>query len=257
MADALLQVRNIETYYGPILALRGVTMDVKPAQIVAVLGANGAGKSTLLRTISGVMDPKVGTVMFDGQDVAGRDPDKVVRLGMSLVPEGRQVFPFLSVAENLDMGAYGRRDRAAVPGDLDTVYGYFPRLAERRDQAAGMLSGGEQQMLAIGRALMARPKMLLLDEPSLGLSPLLVQEIFGIVERINRDLGTTILVVEQNARAALTYAHFGYIMELGRIALAGTCKDLRENPDVQEFYLGVKEGGIRGKRRWRRRKTWR
>jgi branched-chain amino acid transport system ATP-binding protein len=257
MTDALLQVRNIESYYGPIMALRGITMDVAAAQIVAVLGANGAGKSTLLRTISGVMDPRVGTVTFDGDEISGRDPNKIVRLGMSLVPEGRQVFPFLTVAENLDMGAFGRRDRAEVPGDLDIVYGYFPRLAERREQSAGMLSGGEQQMLAIGRALMARPKMLLLDEPSLGLSPLLVQEIFGIVERINRDLGTTILVVEQNARAALAYAHFGYIMELGRIALAGTCDDLRGNPDVQEFYLGVKEGGIRGKKRWRRRKTWR
>ena len=257
MTDPLLQVRNVESYYGPIMALSGVTMDVKPAQIVAVLGANGAGKSTLLRTISGVMDPRVGTITFNGEEIGGRDPDKVVRLGMSLVPEGRQVFPFLTVAENLDMGAYGRRDRSAIPGDLETVYGYFPRLAERRGQSAGLLSGGEQQMLAIGRALMARPRLLLLDEPSLGLSPLLVQEIFGIVQRINKELGTTILVVEQNARAALTYAHFGYIMELGRIALADTCEKLHDNPDVQEFYLGVKEGGIRGKRRWRRRKTWR
>lgn len=257
MTDPLLQVRNVESYYGPIMALSGVTMDVKPAQIVAVLGANGAGKSTLLRTISGVMDPRVGTITFNGEEIGGRDPDKVVRLGMSLVPEGRQVFPFLSVAENLDMGAFGRRDRSAIPGDLETVYGYFPRLAERRGQSAGLLSGGEQQMLAIGRALMARPRLLLLDEPSLGLSPLLVQEIFGIVQRINAELGTTILVVEQNARVALTYAHFGYIMELGRIALADTCEKLHDNPDVREFYLGVKEGGIRGKRRWRRRKTWR
>ncbi len=257
MSGPLLQVRNVESYYGPIMALRGVSLEVERAQIVAVLGANGAGKSTLLRTISGVMDPRVGTIAFDGQEIAGQDPDKVVRLGMSLVPEGRQVFPFLTVAENLDMGAFGRRDRTGVPEDLERVYRYFPRLAERTGQQAGLLSGGEQQMLAIGRAMMGRPKMLLLDEPSLGLSPLLVQEIFAIVAQINGDLGTTVLLVEQNARAALGFAHYGYIMELGRIALSGDCADLRDNPDVQEFYLGIKEGGIRGKRRWRRRKTWR
>ncbi len=257
MSGVLLEVRNVESYYGPIMALRGVSLDVERKRIVAVLGANGAGKTTLLRTISGVMDPRVGTIAFDGQEISGRDPDRVVRLGMSLVPEGRQIFPFLTVAENLDMGAFGRRDRTAVPEDLERVYRYFPRLAERTGQQAGLLSGGEQQMLAIGRALMGRPKMLLLDEPSLGLSPMLVQEIFAIVAQINRDLGTTVLVVEQNARAALGFAHYGYIMELGRIALSGDCADLRDNPDVQEFYLGIKEGGIRGKRRWRRRKTWR
>lgn len=253
----LLEVRNVESYYGPIMALRGVSLDVEAGRIVTVLGANGAGKSTLLKTISGVMDPRVGTVTFGDRQVQRMTPNKVMRLGISLVPEGRQVFPFLTVAQNLNMGAFGRRDTAAVEEDLAVVHGYFPRLKERHDQAAGLLSGGEQQMLAIGRALMGRPKLLLLDEPSLGLSPLLVAEIFAIIRRINSELGTTVLVVEQNAKVALDHADFGYVMELGRVALSDSCENLRDNEDVREFYLGIKEGGIRGKRRWRRRKTWR
>jgi len=253
----ILEVRNVETYYGPIMAIRGVSLDVIAGKVVAVLGANGAGKTTLLKTIAGVLDPRVGTVTFRGEQIQNIDPNKVVKRGMSLVPEGRQVFPFLSVAENLAMGAYSRNDRAEIRKDIEIIHGYFPRLKERHKQPAGLLSGGEQQMVAIGRALMARPKLLLLDEPSLGLSPLLVQEIFAIIRRINADLGTTVLVVEQNAKAALDASDFGYIMELGRIVLSDDSAKLRANEDVREFYLGIKEGGIRGKRRWRRRKTWR
>src|SRR5262247_2686361 len=181
MADPLLVVNNIETYYGPIMAIRGVSFSVPSGAIVTILGANGAGKTTILKTVSGVMDPQKGTVVFDGHEVAGRDPDRVMRLGLSHVPEGREVFPFLSVRENLRMGAYTRRDAGGVAEDLEMVYGYFPVLRERADQRAGQLSGGEQQMLAISRALMARPKMMLLDEPSLGLSPKLVKEIFDII----------------------------------------------------------------------------
>jgi branched-chain amino acid transport system ATP-binding protein len=254
---ALLDIANIETWYGPIPALRGVSLAVETGRIVAVLGANGAGKTTLLRTIAGIVDPRVGAVSFAGAAIHGRDPDKIVRRGISLVPEGRQVFPLLSVAENLSVGAFARKDNAAVAQDLEQVYALFPRLKERRAQTAGMLSGGEQQMLAIGRALMARPTLLMLDEPSLGLSPLLVVEIFGAIRRINETLGTTVLVVEQNARVALDHAHDGHIMELGRVVLSGTAASLAANPDVREFYLGIREGGIRGQRRWRRRKTWR
>ena len=254
---ALLEINNIETWYGPIPALRGVSFGLEKGRIVAVLGANGAGKTTLLRTIAGIADPRVGSVNFQGAAIHGRDPDKIVRRGISLVPEGRQVFPFLSVAENLAVGAFARRDGDAVAQDLQQVYGLFPRLNERQQQTAGMLSGGEQQMLAIGRALMARPTLLMLDEPSLGLSPLLTVEIFGAIRRINETLGLTVLVVEQNARVALAHAHDAHIMELGRVVLSGTAAALSENPDVREFYLGIREGGIRGKRRWRRRKTWR
>jgi branched-chain amino acid transport system ATP-binding protein len=254
---ALLDVANVETWYGPIPALRGVSLAVEKGGIVAVLGANGAGKTTLLRTIAGIVDPRVGAVSFAGEAIRGRDPDKIVRLGISLVPEGRQVFPFLSVAENLGVGAFARRDAAAIAQDLEQVYALFPRLRERQGQTAGMLSGGEQQMLVIGRALMARPRLLMLDEPSLGLSPLLVVEIFNAIRRINETLGMTVLVVEQNARVALAHAHHGHIMELGRIVLSGTAEALSANRDVREFYLGMREGGIRGARRWRRRKTWR
>ena len=254
---ALLALANVETWYGPIPALRGVSLDVSPGRFVAVLGANGAGKTTLLRTIAGIVDPRVGTIAFKGAPIQGLDPDRVVRRGISLVPEGRQVFPFLSVGENLAIGAYSRRDAAAVAADRDAIFAVFPRLAERLAQTAGLLSGGEQQMLAIGRALMARPTLLMLDEPSLGLSPLLVTEIFRALRRINETLGTTILVVEQNARVALDHADEGHVMELGRVVLSGTAASLKDNPDVREFYLGLREGGVRGQRRWRRRKTWR
>jgi branched-chain amino acid transport system ATP-binding protein len=257
MPEALLTVSNIETYYGPIMAIRGVSFAVPAGSIVTILGANGAGKTTILKTVSGVMDPQKGTVVFDGQEVAGRDPDRVMRLGLSHVPEGREVFPFLSVRENLRMGAYTRRDAAGVAGDLEMVYGYFPVLRERSEQRAGQLSGGEQQMLAISRALMARPKMMLLDEPSLGLSPKLVKEIFEIIGRINRERGVTVLLVEQNANMALHTAQYGYVLEVGRIVMEGPCDQLREKDDIKEFYLGAKEESVRGTRRWKRKKTWR
>jgi branched-chain amino acid transport system ATP-binding protein len=256
-ADPILKVTNIETYYGPIMAIRGVSFEVPKGGIVTILGANGAGKTTVLKTISGVMDAQKGSVLFEGRDVRGVDPDKVMRLGVSHVPEGREVFPFLSVRENLRMGAFTRKDPDGVAKDLEDVFGYFPVLRERAEQRAGSLSGGEQQMLAISRALMARPRLMLLDEPSLGLSPKLVKDIFEIVVRINRERGVTILLVEQNANMALQTADFGYVLEVGRIVMADTCARLLQKEDIKEFYLGIKEQGARGKRRWKKRKTWR
>jgi branched-chain amino acid transport system ATP-binding protein len=256
-ANPILAVTNIETYYGPIMAIRGVSFEVPKGGIVTILGANGAGKTTVLKTICGVMDPQKGSVVFEGQEIRRMDPDKVMRLGVSHVPEGREVFPFLSVRENLRMGAYTRRDADGVAQDLEAVFGYFPVLRERADQRAGSLSGGEQQMLAISRALMARPRLMLLDEPSLGLSPKLVKDIFDIVVRINRERGVTILLVEQNANMALQTADFGYVLEVGRIVMADTCARLMEKEDIKEFYLGIKEQGARGQRRWKKRKTWR
>ena len=259
MSDALLVVRNLETWYGPVCAIRGVSLAVAAGRIVAVLGANGAGKTTLLNTIAGVIEPFKGAVEYRGAAIHGRDPDEVARLGLTLVPEGRRVFPFLSVADNLAMGSFARRDRAGQEEDLQRIYTWFPRLKERAAQHAGLLSGGEQQMLAIGRAMMARPDLLLLDEPSLGLSPLLTREIFNIVTRINGETGMTILVVEQNAAIALNHAHDGYIMELGRVVAADTCEALKQKDDVREFYLGM--GAAKSadgrKQRWKRRKTWR
>jgi len=257
MPEALLSVNNVETYYGPIMAIRGVSFAVPAGSIVTILGANGAGKTTVLKTVSGVMDPQKGTVVFEGREIQRMDPDKVVRLGLSHVPEGREVFPFLSVRENLMMGAYTRADGDGIAADLEMVYGYFPVLRERGGQRAGQLSGGEQQMLAISRALMARPKMMLLDEPSLGLSPRLVKDIFDIIVRINRERGVTILLVEQNAHMALGMADYGYVLEVGRIVMEDTCARLLEKDDIKEFYLGVKDEGVRGTRRWKRKKTWR
>jgi len=253
----LLQVRNIESYYGPAIAIKGVSLDVEDQDIVAVLGANGAGKTTTLKTISGVIEPEKGTIEFLGRRIDHLSPDKIVRLGISHVPEGREVFHDLTVRENLMMGAYLRHDRSGVQKDFQMVYQYFPVLKDRSAQLAGDMSGGEQQMLAIARALMARPKLLLLDEPSLGLSPFLVKEIFRIIKRINREQKTTILLVEQNALMALSLARYGYLMELGRIVLADTCRNLMENEDVKEFYLGIKEEGVRGSKRWKRKKKWR
>jgi branched-chain amino acid transport system ATP-binding protein len=257
MGDALLEVTNVETSYGPIMAVRGVTFSVPRGSIVTILGANGAGKTTILKTVAGVMDPRKGTVRFDGREIQGKDPDQVTRLGVSLVPEGREVFPLLTVRENLRMGAYARRDAAGVARDLEMVYEYFPILQARAGQRAGALSGGEQQMLAISRALMARPKLMLLDEPSLGLAPRLVKEIFEIIARINRDHDVTVLLVEQNAHLALTTASYGYVLEVGRIVMEDTCAHLLEKEDIKEFYLGVKEASVRGTRRWKRKKTWR
>src|SRR3989475_2784707 len=257
MAAALLEVNNIETYYGPIMAIRGVSFAVPRGQIVTILGANGAGKTTILKTICGVMDAQKGTVAFEGRTIQGMDPDRVMRLGLTHVPEGREVFPFLSVRENLRMGAYTRKDADGVARDVEMVYDYFPVLRARAEQRAGQLSGGEQQMLAISRALMARPKMMLLDEPSLGLSPKLVKEIFEIIGRINRERGVTVLLVEQNANMALHVADYGYVLEVGRIVMEDTCARLLEKEDIKEFYLGVKDAGVRGTRRWKRKKTWR
>jgi branched-chain amino acid transport system ATP-binding protein len=255
--EVLLALANVESAYGPIKAIRGVSLQVQRGQIATVLGSNGAGKSTILKTISGIIDPRRGTIEFKGESIAGQDPALIVRRGLSHVPEGREVFPLLSVRDNLLMGAYTRNDRDGVARDMEMVYGYFPILKERAGQDAGLLSGGQQQMLAISRALMAQPELILLDEPSLGLSPKLTKEIFEIVVRINRERGTTILLVEQNANMALNAADYGYVLENGRIVMEDTCDRLREKEDIKEFYLGMKEAGVRGERRWKKKKTWR
>jgi branched-chain amino acid transport system ATP-binding protein len=255
--EPILKLLNVESAYGPIRAIRGVSLQVQPGQIATVLGSNGAGKSTILKTISGIIDPRKGSIAFKGEDITARDPALIVQRGLSHVPEGREVFPLLSIHDNLMMGAYTRRDRDGVARDIEVVYGYFPILRERASQDAGLLSGGQQQMLAISRALMAAPDLMLLDEPSLGLSPRLTREIFEIVIRINRERGTTILLVEQNANMALNVADFGYVLENGRIVMEDSCDKLREKDDIKEFYLGMKESGVRGERRWKKKKTWR
>ena len=257
---SILQVKNVETlYYGLIKALRGISLDIQEGTISVVLGANGAGKTTTLKTVMGLLEdqPDKGTIEFLGKRIDRMDAEDIVNLGIAMVPEGREVFPELSVKENLQMGAYIRKDRKGIQEDLELVIRYFPILKTRSGQQAGYLSGGEQQMLAIGRALMTRPKLLMLDEPSLGLSPILVREIFGIIQTINKE-GTTILLVEQNARMALSIAHFGYVLETGRIVLANTPQALMEDEDVKEFYLGIKtDVAEKGYQRWRRKKRWR
>ena len=256
-SNALLSLTNVESAYGPIKAIRGVSLDVMRGQIATVLGSNGAGKSTILKTISGIIDPRKGSVTFKGEDITAQDPAQIVRRGLVQVPEGREVFPLLSVLDHLQMGGYTRRDRDGFARDLEMVFAYFPVLKERSHQDAGLLSGGQQQMLAIARALMSAPELMLLDEPSLGLSPRLTKEIFEIVVRINRERGTTILLVEQNANMALNAADYGYVLENGRIVMEDTCARLREKEDIKEFYLGMKEAGARGERRWKKKKTWR
>ena len=253
---ALLELRNIETYYGPVMAIKGVSLEVRERQIVSLLGANGAGKTTVLKTISGAMDPQKGVVSLKGKEIQSRDPDVVARMGVAHVPEGREVFPFLSVAENLQVGAFSRRDDK-IQQDIDLVFEYFPVLREKHRLQAGYLSGGQQQMLAIGRALMLKPEIMLLDEPSLGLSPMLVAEIAEIILRLNREQGVTVLLVEQNAKMALDIGDYGYVMELGRIVMEDSTARLKEATDIQEFYLGMKDQGVRGRRRWKQRKTWR
>jgi len=259
MSEVILQLNNIESSYGPVKAIRGISLSVDRGSIVTVLGGNGAGKSTILKTISGIIDPQKGTVLYRGTPIQKKDPAWIVRQGIVQVPEGREIFPFLTVSENLMMGAYTRAasDRAALERDLEQVFGYFPILRERARQPAGQLSGGQQQMLAISRALLAKPSVMLLDEPSLGLSPKLTREIFEIIVRINREHGVTLLVVEQNAMVALKYADYGYVLEVGRIVMEDTCAALREKDDVKEFYLGVKDSGVRGTRRWKKKKNWR
>ena len=256
-SNALLSLTNVESAYGPIKAIRGVSLDVMRGQIATVLGSNGAGKSTILKTISGIIDPRKGSVTFKGEEITAQDPAQIVRRGLVQVPEGREVFPLLSVLDNLQMGGYTRRDRDGFARDLEMVFAYFPVLKERSHQDAGLLSGGQQQMLAIARALMSAPELMLLDEPSLGLSPRLTKEIFEIVVRINRERGTTILLVEQNANMALNASDYGYVLENGRIVMEDTCARLREKDDIKEFYLGLKEDGVRGERRWKKKKTWR
>ena len=264
-ADPLLQLNNIEVLYDDvILVLRGLSLEVGEGKIAALLGSNGAGKTTTLKAISGLLhveDGEVsdGTIVFDGEEIQGTDAHRIVEMGIFQVLEGRRVFEHLTVQENLAAGAYTRRDRRAADSDVQKVFHYFPALAERRRQTAGHLSGGEQQMLALGRALMASPRMMLLDEPSLGLAPILVESIFEIIQRINREEGTTILLVEQNARLALSVADYGYVMEGGRVVLEGTADELRANEDVKEFYLGLGDGGRRSYRdvkHYRRRKRW-
>jgi len=222
-----------------------------------VLGSNGAGKTTVLKTISGIIDPRKGTVQFDGDNITAMDPAHIVQRGLVHVPEGREVFPLLSVRDNLLMGAYTRSDKDAIAKDIETAFAYFPILRERAAQPAGLLSGGQQQMLAIARALLSNPEMILLDEPSLGLSPKLTQEIFEIVLRINRERGTTMLLVEQNANMALNVADYGFVLESGRIVMEDTCERLLQKDDIKEFYLGLKEAGARDERRWKKKKTWR
>lgn len=253
---AVLELTNIETYYGPIMAIRGVSLAANEGEISVLLGANGAGKTTVLKTISGAMEPQKGKVVFRGQEIQGQDPDRTARLGIGHVPEGREVFPFLSVEENLRMGAYSRRDNQ-VGEDLELAFDYFPALKDKAKQQAAYLSGGQQQMLAIARALMLRPSMMLLDEPSLGLSPRLVAEIAEIIQRVNAERAMTMLLVEQNAKMALDIGHYGYVMEVGRVVMENTCEQLKQASDIQEFYLGVKDQGVRGRRRWKQRKTWR
>jgi branched-chain amino acid transport system ATP-binding protein len=257
VTQPILELLNVESSYGPVQALRGVSLAVPESKIVTVLGANGAGKSTILKTISGIIDPSKGQVKLAGEEIQGRSPDRIVRAGVVHVPEGREVFGLLSVEDNLRMGAYTRRDADGVARDLEVVYGYFPILRERSRQEAGQLSGGQQQMLAIARALLSRPRVMLLDEPSLGLSPLLTREIFRIITRINRERGTTILLVEQNAHMALEIGDLGYVLEVGRIVMEDSCANLAQKEDIQEFYLGVQQAGVRGQRRWKRKKQWR
>ena len=233
----MLKVENINVYYGAIHALKGISVEVKEGEIVTLIGANGAGKSTILRTISGLLRTKTGNVLFEGNSVAAMAPEEIVKKGISQVPEGRRIFANMSVEENLELGAYIRSDKPGIRKDIDKVFERFPRLGERRKQIAGTLSGGEQQMLAIGRGLMSQPRLLLLDEPSMGLAPLLVKEIFSIIKEINAS-GTTILLVEQNANMALSIAHQAYVLETGRIILSGPAKELMESEEVRKAYLG-------------------
>lgn len=255
--EPVLKLLNVESAYGPIKAIRGVSLQVRRGEIATVLGSNGAGKTTILKTISGIIDPRKGSIDFKGENITAKDPAFIVQQGLSHVPEGREVFPLLSVRDNLLMGAYTRKDRDGVGRDIEAVYDYFPILRERAAQDAGLLSGGQQQMLSISRALMAKPDLILLDEPSLGLSPKLTKEIFEIVVRINRERGTTILLVEQNANMALNASDYGYVLENGRIVMEDTCAHLREKDDIKEFYLGMKEEGVRADRRWKKKKNWR
>jgi branched-chain amino acid transport system ATP-binding protein len=233
----MLNVSGIDVYYGNIQALKGVSLEINEGEIVTLIGANGAGKSTLLKTLSGLLKPKSGSIDYLGNSISGKAPQSIVKVGISHVPEGRRVFANMSVEENLELGAYLRKDSAGIRKDIQSVYELFPRLQERRKQLSGTLSGGEQQMLAMGRAIMAKPKLLLLDEPSMGLAPLMVKTIFQIIEKINQD-GTTILLVEQNANMALSVADRAYVIETGRVVISGTAAELQASEEIKKAYLG-------------------
>ena len=235
----MLEVKDIQTYYGNIQAIKGISLEISEGEIITLIGANGAGKTTTLMSISGIVPPKSGDILFMGEPLQERSPNQIVALGISQVPEGRRIFPYLTVMENLDMGAFLRNDTDEIQKDLEYIFDLFPILAERRQQSGGTLSGGEQQMLAVARALMARPRLLLLDEPSLGLAPLIVKQIFTIIRKINKENNTTIFLVEQNANLALQVAHRGYVMENGRITLSDTSQNLLANEDVKKAYLGI------------------
>ena len=233
----MLTINDINVFYGAIHAIKGVSLEVNKGEIVTLIGANGAGKSTILRTISGLLKPKTGSIQFEGQEIAGMPAHEIVKTGISQVPEGRRIFAEMSVLENLELGAFTRKDKDGIKADMELVFDRFPRLKERIGQLAGTLSGGEQQMLAMGRALMSRPRLLLLDEPSMGLAPLLIKEIFAIIQDINKT-GTTVLLVEQNANMALSIAHRAYVLETGRITLSGDAKELAASDEVRKAYLG-------------------
>lgn len=233
----MLTINDINVFYGAIHAIKGVSLEVNEGEIVTLIGANGAGKSTILRTISGLLKPKTGSIQFEGQEIAGMPAHEIVKTGISQVPEGRRIFAEMSVLENLELGAFTRNDKDGIKADMELVFNRFPRLKERIGQLAGTLSGGEQQMLAMGRALMSRPRLLLLDEPSMGLAPLLIKEIFAIIQDINKT-GTTVLLVEQNANMALSIAHRAYVLETGRITLSGDAKELAASDEVRKAYLG-------------------
>jgi branched-chain amino acid transport system ATP-binding protein len=251
--SSFLRVQNLETFYGPVQALKGIGFEVARGERVAIIGANGAGKSTILKTLSGALKAKKGRVTFQEENLSSLAPDEVAKRGIGHVPEGREVFPLLTVAENLRLGAFNRKNWQS---SLEEVLLTFPILKGKYKQPAGLLSGGEQQMLALGRAMMQDPKILLLDEPSLGLAPKLIKELFTVLLRLNEEHGLTMIMVEQNARAALDWAHRGYVLELGRIMLEGPTEELKENEDIKEFYLGGRDEGIRGRKRWKRRKSW-
>tara|TARA_X000000368_G_scaffold392307_1_gene356958 strand:- start:4018 stop:4806 length:789 start_codon:yes stop_codon:yes gene_type:complete len=257
LQNGILNIENLEVHYGPIIALRGVTISVKSGQSVALLGSNGAGKSTLLKAVSGILLPSKGSIRFEGKSILGKDPSIIVSMGLAHVPEGREIFPLLTVKQNLLLGAYSRVDKRQVKRDFDLVIHYFPALQDLLKMEAKVLSGGQQQMLALGRAIMSKPRLLLLDEPSLGLSPIIVKEIFSILKNLQKDLGLSILIVEQNAKLALNLSDYAYVLELGRVAMSDSTGKVMNSRDIQEFYLGMHQDSQIGKKRWKNRKTWR